>query len=114
MPFYFVCGELDDNRMTKNARDLDRYLQRGYNATVVEYLGRGHEHFSDEILRLFDWMGRFHRDFFPREFSCTTMREGDNFFWWVEVGRACRRGPSSIPPNGPRPATFNPCRSGRA
>ena len=58
----------------------------GYNTTVVEYLGRGHEHFYDEMLRLFDWMGRFHRDFFPREFDCTTMREGDNFFWWVELG----------------------------
>ena len=68
-----------------NARDLDRYLKRGYNTTVVEYLGRGHEHFSDEILRLFDWMGRFHRDFFPREFACVTMRPWDNFFWWVEL-----------------------------
>ena len=85
LPFCLVCGELDDNRMAKNARDLDRYFQRGYNTTVVEYLGAGHEHFYDEMLRLFDWMGRFHRDFFPREFSCSTMREGDNFFWWVEL-----------------------------
>ena len=59
----------------------------GYNTTVVEYLGRGHEHFSDEQLRLFDWMGRFHRDFFPREFDCKTMRQWDNFFWWVGTGR---------------------------
>ena len=53
--------------------------------TVVEYLGRGHEDFYDEILRIFDWMGRFHRNFFPREFACETMRSWDNFFWWVEV-----------------------------
>jgi len=29
-------------------------------------------------------MGRFHRDFFPREFSCTTMREGEQL---LLVGR---------------------------
>ena len=85
LPFYLVCGELDGSRITKNARDLDRYLKRGYNTTVVEFLGRGHEHFSDEILRLFDWMGHYRRDFFPREFTTTTMRTWDNFFWWVEL-----------------------------
>ena len=85
VPFYFVCGELDGGKMTHNARDLDRYLKRGYNCTVVEYLGRGHEHFSDEIQRIFDWMGRFRREFFPKEFSCVTMRPWDNFFWWVEL-----------------------------
>ena len=74
LPFYFVGGELDGGKMADNARDLDRYLQRGYNVTVVEYLGRGHEHFYDEILRLFDWMGRLQRDFFPREFTASTMR----------------------------------------
>jgi len=85
VPFYVVAGELDGDRLTHNATDLDRYLQRGFNCTVVEYLGRGHEHFSDEILRLFDWMGRLKRDFFPRDFTCATMRPWDNYFWWVEV-----------------------------
>ena len=60
-------------------------------------LGRGHEDFYDEILRIFDWMGRFHRNFFPRDFTCETMRDWDNFFWWVEVSGlppplACRSG----------------------
>ena len=85
VPFYFVGGELDGDKMVNNARDLDRYLNRGFPTTVVEYLGRGHEHFSDEILRLFDWMGRHRRDFFPKEFSTRTMRPWDNFFWWVEL-----------------------------
>jgi len=85
LPTYFVCGELDSDRMVKNAIALDRYFKRAYNCTVVEYLGRGHDHFYDEILRLFDWMGRFRRDFFPREFECKTMRQWDNYFWWVEV-----------------------------
>lgn len=85
VPFYVVAGELDGAKLTKNARDLDRYLRRGFDATVVEYEGRGHEDFYDEILRIFDWMGRFRRNFFPREFTCKTMRPWDNYFWWVEV-----------------------------
>ncbi len=87
VPYYFVCGELDGDKMVQNARDLDRYLKAGYNGTVVEYLGRGHEHFSDEILRLFDWMGRHRRNFFPKEFVAKTMRGSDTFFWWVELGQ---------------------------
>ena len=85
VPYYFVCGELDSRKMIENARDLDRYLNRNYNCTVVEYRGRGHEHFSDEVQRLFDWMGRFRRNFFPREFTTKTMRRWDNFFWWLEL-----------------------------
>ena len=85
LPFYVVCGELDGTKMADNTRDLDRYLKRGYNCTVVEYQGRGHEHFYDEIQRLFDWMNHCKRDFFPREFSTSTMRPWDNFFWWVEL-----------------------------
>ena len=48
LPFYLVGGDLDDSRMSKNSTELDHYLRAGYNATVVEYQGRGHEHFSDE------------------------------------------------------------------
>jgi pimeloyl-ACP methyl ester carboxylesterase len=85
VPFYVVLGELDGAKLTKNALDLDRYLKRGYDATVIEYEGRGHDDFHEEILRILDWMGRFHRNFFPREFVCATMREWDSFFWWVEL-----------------------------
>jgi predicted esterase len=85
LPFYVICGELDGNRLARNAKDLDRYFHKVFNITVVEYLGRGHENFSDEVLRIFDWMGRFRRDFFPRDFVCHSMRQWDNYFWWVEV-----------------------------
>ncbi len=85
LPFYVVLGELDPGKLTANARDLDRYMIRGYDVTVTEYLGRGHEHFSDEIQRIFDWMGRRKRDFFPKDFECVSMRPWDNFFWWLEV-----------------------------
>jgi predicted esterase len=87
LPFYCVGGELDGTKLIANSRDLDRYLKRGFNTTVVEYLGRGHENFSDEIQRLFDWMERFKRNFFPKEFTCSTMRTWDNFFWYVELAQ---------------------------
>ena len=107
LPFYVVCGELDGGKLMHNSRDLDRYLQRGYNCTVVEYLGRGHEHFYEEILRIFDWMGRFRRDFFPREFACSTMRPWDNYFWWIEL--------QGLPPGAMvRPADWPPPRGTHA
>lgn len=94
LPMYFVCGELDSSRScAANAMDWNRYLRSsGFNATVVEYLGRGHEHFSDEILRLFDWMGRMRRNFYPRELSAVSMRPWDRFFWWVELDQLPARG----------------------
>ena len=64
---------------------LDKCLTTAeMNFTLVEFQGRGHEHFSDEILRLFDWMGRLKRDF-ARKSSPAIDAPWDNFFWWVEV-----------------------------
>jgi predicted esterase len=101
VPYYFVCGELDGNKLAVNARDFDRYMTRGYNVTVVEYLGRGHEDYYDEIQRLFDWMNRLRRNFYPKEFTCATMRSWDNFFWWVELASLPKNAtvePSDWPP----------------
>ena len=91
VPFYFVAGEMDGNKTVTNGPQLDRYFivprqdQKLWDMTYVEYQGRGHENFSDEILRIFDWMGRKRRDFFPKEFKAVTMRTWDNFFWCVEL-----------------------------
>ena len=85
LPFYVIGGEKDGRWIVDNARDLNRFLQARYNATVVEFRGRGHGNFSDEILRLFDWMGNLKRDFFPAEFKVQSMRPWDNFFWWLEL-----------------------------
>ena len=91
---------MDGGRVARDALVLDRYLKGGYNTTVVEYLGRGHEHFLDEQLPLFDWMNRCKRSFplpreregsHDREFVCATMRPSDNFFWWAEI--------EGLPPN---------------
>ena len=86
LPLYFVAGQLDSNKIADNAMDLDRYLERaGFDAMYVEYKGRGHEHFHDEILRMFDWMGRYRRNFVKKEFECASMRPWDQFFWWIEL-----------------------------
>jgi len=85
LPFYFVAGEMDGTKMADNARELDRYLRYGFDCTVVEYLGRGHEHFYDEVLNLFDWANRKQRNFNPLEFKVVAGRPWDNFFWWLEL-----------------------------
>lgn len=87
VPFYFVAGEMDSGKMAHNAIELDRYLRHGYDTTVIEFLGRGHEHFYDEIQHLFDWMNRRERNFFPTEFACSTLRPWDNYFWWIEASK---------------------------
>ncbi len=112
LSWYVVCGELDGDKLTRNAKAvLDRFMKPGDDLTVVEYLGRGYDPFNDEIQRLFDWMGRpaRHRKM-PQDFEFVTMRPWDNFFWWVEVDGLPDRSlvmPSTWPPpGGLRPFTF--------
>jgi predicted esterase len=84
--FYFVGGEMDGNRVAQNMQDFNRYLTRfGYDTMIVEYKGRGHDHFQDDIHFMFDWMRTHRRNFFPKTIKCTAMRPWDNFFWWVEL-----------------------------
>lgn len=85
VPWRIVLGELDAGKTERNARELDRYLNPRFDATVVEYRGRGYEPLSDDILRAFDWMNRKRRVAAPEEFECFTMRPWDNYFWWIEV-----------------------------
>jgi pimeloyl-ACP methyl ester carboxylesterase len=110
LPVYIVGGELDNASFSRNSMDLDRLLAKGYDATYVEYRGRGHEHFSDEIVRLFDWMARRRRTFFPSEIDAVTMRPWDRFFWWVEMAGAPPKTvvlPAEWPPaSGTRPLTI--------
>lgn len=84
VPLYFVAGALDGTMMSDNAALFDRFLSKRFDATVVEYLGRGHEPFHDEIHHAFEWMNRRQRGNAPEEFTCSTLRPWDNFFWWVE------------------------------
>jgi predicted esterase len=111
LPVYIVGGELDRSRLQQNATDLDRYFAKGFDATYAEYRGRGHEHFSDDIVRIFDWLGRKRRTPFPKEFSAVSFRPGDRFFWWVELENPPPRTvvlPEQWPPpTGSRPLTID-------
>lgn len=91
VPLYFVAGELDGRTIVQNAPVWNKYLRNKTNdVTLVEYQGRGHEPFHDEIKKLFEWMGvrsrtaPLPRSTPPLRFSCNTLRPWDNFFWWVE------------------------------
>jgi predicted esterase len=88
MSLYFVGGEKDGGWLHDNGIEFDRYLRKSdYDCTIVQYRGRGHESFQDEILHIFEWMnapGRT-RNFYPREIEVVSMRPWDNYFWWLEL-----------------------------
>jgi pimeloyl-ACP methyl ester carboxylesterase len=87
LPMYYVAGELDGRTIAQNALVWNKYLRlRRFDATLVEFQGRGHEPFHDEIITLFDWMALKRRTGPPKEFVCHTLRPWDNFFWWLECG----------------------------
>lgn len=89
VPFYFVFGEKDGNKLAANFADWDRYLaHNGFEAVVVQYQGRGHEDYQEEILNLFAWMNLHTRNFFPKEFTVYSLRPWDSFFWWVETDQS--------------------------
>ena len=76
--------------MDANDSKWEHYLESvGYDVVVVQYRGRGHEHFHDEVIQIFDWMTLHRRDFYlrdaDRKFECDAMRPWDNFFWWLEL-----------------------------
>ena len=99
VPFYLVAGEID-GKMIKNAPTWTATSSRlQHDGGRVS--GRGHEDFYDEILRMFDWMGHFHRNFFPREFTCETMRSVGQFLL-VGRGPGAAAAIGSIRPTGRR------------
>jgi pimeloyl-ACP methyl ester carboxylesterase len=108
VPMYFVVGELDGDRMKRNAEQFDRYMKfTGFDVMVTEYLGRGHEHYQEEQLRIFEWMRLHQRDFFPREFQCQSLRPWDNFFWYLEFREFPAR-TMVVPANWPPPRNTTP------
>ncbi len=107
LPIYVVGGELDSACFTRNSMDLDRYLTKGFDATYVEYRGRGHEHFAEELMRIFDWMGRRQRGVAPATIDVVAMRPWDRFFWWVEMEGPPDR-TMTLPAQWPPPANARP------
>jgi pimeloyl-ACP methyl ester carboxylesterase len=85
LPKYLVMGELDGDKASGSI--LDSYMSFRHDALVVMYRGRGREFFYDEVPRLFEWMSSKSnvRPAMPDEFKVATMRNGDQFFWWLEL-----------------------------
>jgi pimeloyl-ACP methyl ester carboxylesterase len=85
---YFVAGELDGRTINANAPVWNKYLRstlsKPFDTTLVKFIGRGHEPFHDEILKIFEWMALKQRQGPPANFDCSTLRPWDNFFWWLE------------------------------
>jgi len=111
LPIYVVGGELDRSLLPRSAAVLDRLYSKGFDLTYVEYRGRGHEGFSDEILRILDWTDRKRRTFFPQAVDAVSMRPWDRFFWWLEFEAAPPRTvvlPTDWPPaGGTRPLSID-------
>ncbi|MBM4005200.1 MAG: peptidase [Planctomycetes bacterium] len=111
LPMYFVAGELDGNKIDTNAVQWNRYMSSAkvteFDITIVDFLGRGQEHFQEEIFRIFEWMNLHRRVFNIESFECHTMRPWDNYFWFVEIPELP---PSKmIPPTTwPPPTSFQP------
>ncbi|MGV3486452.1 MAG: alpha/beta hydrolase [Planctomycetaceae bacterium] len=89
VPLYIVFGEIAGAPapMIRNGDILDDYMAPGYDAMVVMYRGRGAEHFYEEIHRIFEWMrvATHRRRDPPQKIETASMRNGDQFFWWLEL-----------------------------
>ena len=86
IPMYFVFGELDNNKVHSNAIHLNRYMRPRYDTVLVQYRGRGNEHFFEESQRIIDWMELQQRVPVPKKFEVSALRRWDNFFWFTEFG----------------------------
>ncbi len=96
VPFYFVSGELAalqtnegvTSHRVNNERVLDQLLtKRTFDVMLSEYIGRGLDHFQEELPRIMEWMNApgHVRNFAPERFEVKTARAGDRYFWWFET-----------------------------
>ena len=86
LAMYFVHGGFDHPRMSSNKMDWNRYLKApNCDVMIVSYQGRGHEHFQEEVIRMYDWMNLHSRIAAPDELDVRMMRPWDRFFYWIEV-----------------------------
>lgn len=90
VPMVLVMGERDSapTPLVRNGAIMSDYVTYRSDAMVVMYRGRGREYFYEEVPRLFEWMKlpSHVRPKMPLDIDVATMRESDNFFWWLEVG----------------------------
>lgn len=85
VPWYVVGGELDRDTAARNARELTRMMQYGYDLVYTEFVGSGFDSFYAEIHRLFGWMARKQRGKAPKQIEARTLRECDTRFHWYQA-----------------------------
>lgn len=89
VPLYFVTGEIAGapSPLIRNGAEFDKYMAFNYEAMITLYRGRGDETFYEDINNIFDWMSlsAHRRPAIAKEIDAVTMRQGDNFFWWIEI-----------------------------
>ncbi|MCC9599624.1 alpha/beta hydrolase [Stieleria sp. JC731] len=90
VPMYLVMGEASGPKapLVRMGAILDRHMHVRNDVTVVMYRGRGKEDFYEEMPEIFKWLNvpTHVRKPIPREIDAVTMRRGDQFFWWLELG----------------------------
>jgi pimeloyl-ACP methyl ester carboxylesterase len=91
VPIYYLTGEMAGapSPLFRNGAQLDDYMKPGFDAMVVLYRGRGDELFYEDIHNIFDWLrlSSHRRPAIPKDIQAATMREGDQFFWWLELSQ---------------------------
>ena len=88
VPLYAIGGELDGGKLAASRETLDwgMDLSTPFDMTYVQFKGRGAEPFSEETVRVFDWMTMKVRRFYSQEERIVySIRPWDNFFWSVEL-----------------------------
>ena len=83
-PLYLVFGTLDGDKFHDNSIHTNRYMNAGYDPIIVQYQGRGNEHFFEEIQNIFQWMELHQRRPIPKKFEVSSMRPTDDYFWFAE------------------------------
>lgn len=88
VPVYAIGGELDGGKLNLSQEVLDwgMDMSKPFDMTYVQFQGRGSESFSDELLRIFEWMDLRRRTFFSKEErQVYSVRRWDHFFWSAEL-----------------------------
>lgn len=113
VPFYLVSGELCRASLVDPDHSvvLGGMLRRGheFDLTYAEFVGRGYEHYYEEIHHLFDWMNRLTRAKNVLNVEATILRPVDNQFYWIKAdGFPANVVQAAVIDNGGRRARVRP------
>ncbi|MEM6362945.1 MAG: alpha/beta hydrolase [Planctomycetota bacterium] len=86
VPIYLLMGEKDGRPLKRYGAIYDQYMSYNHDAMVVLMRGRGREFFTEQTEKILLWMksSAHVRPKPPENLQAGTMRDGDQFFWWLE------------------------------